>query len=92
MDMALLTAMIALVRININEQCLSDCESLQELFSQLSPRCNPGFDSIEARAQTFREAIHIVPQMIDRGFLIRSNGKLAVNKHDWNDWFDVSSC
>ena len=91
MDKTLLTAMLALVKVNINHQCLTDYGSLQELFTQLSPRCNPGYDCIEAKADMFREAIHIVPRMIANGFYIQPNGKLAANKYDWNDWFNVSS-
>ena len=91
MDKALLTAMLALVRVTINQECLTDYESLQEIFSQLSPRCNPGYDSIQARTETFREAIQIVPRIITHGFFIRADGKLTANDHGWEDWFDVSS-
>ena len=82
MDKALLTAMLALVRVKINQECLTDYESLKEIFSQPSPRCNPGYDS---------EAIQIVPRIITHGFFIRADGKLTANDHGWEDWFDMSS-
>ena len=45
--------MISLVRVNINDECLTDYESIQQLFDVLSPNCNLGYDVIKTRVNFF---------------------------------------
>ena len=91
MDKALLAAMISLVRVNINDQCLTDYQSIQQLFDVLCPNCNPGYDVIKTRTENFFEAAQIIPRMINPGFSIAADGLLVVGIDTWDDWFEVST-
>ena len=85
MDQTLLASMLAMMRVHTNKQCLTDYDSLQQLYCILCPQSCPEYVDIKNRARTFTEGSKVVPQMLQYGFSIGAGSRSTPHLKLGND-------